>query len=334
MFSIFTFFVSTASAVTIVKPWSNPTEASYECAGGRCVSEAPKSNLMLMCEEMASRAAWAKDWQCLNTARFDNGSTVESIIDLRKKRNLTPEEEAILKASDKSGSIVLCNKAGGNAFLIMYQGRPAVITSAHLAVNDSDKSLKCTDKEMQNPKYFPNPAYFDPANPKKDMEFYTRSVDLEYPPVNLSEALVNIRDPKDEAFNDYMIFFLKEDITKDTMPAGHQRSYYQVAERVPNKGNGLMALGFKLDPDMHSHSLAYHSGCNFNQSDRGMRINHDCNSISGASGSVLGIMQNGEVAFAGLIHGSRLGETQISGPSRFLEQGWNYGVSSSVVYSD
>lgn len=290
---------------------------------------------MCWCEEMRSRAAWAQDWQCLNTAVFDNGSEVQTVLDLRARNNRTAEEEAILRAADKSGNIHLCRKAAGNAFLIMYQGRPAVITAAHIATERNSNKLKCSEAEMRSSKYYPDVSYYNPAQPNENKELYTRGVELEYPPVNFDEALVNLNNSNETIFNDYMIFFLKEDITQDTMPAGHQRSYYRVAQDVPRQGQGMISIGSGLDPNRNKASTFYHSGCNFTRSDNGARINHDCNSIRGASGSVLGIMENGEVAFAGLIQGARIGgDVSMPGPSSIYEPNWNYGVSSSVIFPD
>jgi hypothetical protein len=251
---------------------------------------------------------------------------------LPSKASSNSAPKAILRASDKSGSIVLCDRAGGNAFIILYQGRPAVITAAHLATRNHTNEMKCSEQEMQNASYYPNLGYYNSDSPDDNKDFYLQRVDLEYPPINLEEAVASFVDP--DNFDDYMIFFLTEDLTHDIMPGGHQRSYYKLPKNIPHRGDNLIAIGMMLDPNRNNHSLLYHAGCNFTRTDNGMRINHDCNSVSGVSGSVLGILENDEIVFAGLVHGSRLEEAVIGGPSRYLEPGWNYGVSSSVVFGE
>ena len=292
-----------------------------------------QSSLMRLCADMSRRAAWAQDWQCLAVAVFDNGSEVVPISDLRSKTDRTEEEEALLRAVAKTGNIHLCSRRAGNAFLIMYEGRPAVITSAHLFTERDSNSLACSEEDTR-PLYYPDVSYYDANDPEENRALYTRSVELEFPPENFEDGLAGLQvRSNDESFNDYVIFYLKEDITRDIMPSGHQRSYFRPSADIPLNGKGLIAIGSGLDPDNPKAETYYHAGCNFTRTDDGQRINHDCNSIPGASGSVLGLMENGEVTFAGLIQGARIGgDVSLPGSSWIYEPNWNYGVSSSVVY--
>lgn len=308
-------------------------QAVIGCSDKACFAHTAQSSLMRLCADMSRRAAWARDWQCLTTAVFDNGSDVVPISDLRSKPDRTEEEEAILRAVGKTGNIHFCGgRRGGNAFLIMYEGRPAVITSAHLLTEENSNILYCSEEDMQ-PLYYPDTSYYNADNPDENRALYTKSVELEFPPENFEDGLIGLTETNLESFNDYVIFYLKEDITRDIMPSGHERSYFRPSADIPSIGQGLIAIGSGLDPDNPKAETYYHAGCSFTRTDDGQRINHDCNSIRGASGSVLGLMENGEVTFAGLIQGARVGgDSVMPGPSWLYEPNWNYGVSSSVVY--
>lgn len=323
------FLCAEALAVTIL---SNNTEASYSCSNGRCAPEAPKSNLLRMCEEMKARAAWADDWQCTNTAIFENGSSPQRIQDLRDKplSSLTEEEKAILIATDKVGNIKFCNGAGGNAFLIMHQGRPAVITTAHTMFDRQTSKPKCSKAELERASYYPNSSYYDPNNPNKNKDFYLSTVGLEYPPVNLQEAQaggVYGNDPN--ANHDFLIFYLKEDITKDQMPAGHQRSYLKNSQNTQSQGQNLYSIGIGIDPGQDKLAVLYQNGCNFNR--RNNRLNHDCATENGSSGSLLGHLENGEIKFSGMHRFSIVGNAALPGPSTNYQNMWNVGISSQHI---
>lgn len=321
-------FSVVAHAVTIV---GNGTEASYGCEGGRCLAQAPKSNLMQMCEAMKARAAWADDWQCTNTAIFDNGTSPQRILDLRKRpaSSLTEEEKAILIAADKVGNVKFCDKFGGNGFVIEYKGRPAVITSAHFLVDFKTGKLKCTEAEMKKSTYFPNASYYNPDDLKENKDFYMKSVGLEYPPVNLKEVLA--MDSPNNVNEDYVIFFLKEDITKDRMPTGNQRSFLKYSQNTQAKGNGLYFLGTGPDPKGKHLAMLYQRDCNFNRNDG--YLSHDCATIGGSSGSLLGHMENGEIVFSGVHRFAPLGDSKLPGPSTDLESLWNIATPSQFVES-
>src|SRR5690606_22901502 len=137
---------------------------------------------------------------------------------------LTGEEQAILRAADKVGAIGFCNGYGGNAFRIDYDGRPAVITSAHMLIEDNGE-LKCSSSQLRaNAIYMPNTSYYDPDDTQANEDFYMREVGLVVPPVNVEEARERFRQGSDE-YNalDYVVVFLAEDVRSDVMPNGHER---------------------------------------------------------------------------------------------------------------
>lgn len=309
------------------------SEAGYACFDGSCATPTPRSNIMQFCESMRTRAAWARDWQCQNTGLFDNGTQRENIHDLRRQNfnSLTSEEQAILKGADKVGALGLCNGSGGNAFLIEYQGRPAIVTAAHLLINPETGKSRCTMAELEEQaSYLPNSSYYDPNNPDHNRDFYMRSVDLEVPPINFDEALRSLQSSVSDHTNtsDFIIMFLKEDITKDKMPAGHTRSYFKPSTHMASRnGQGLYMLG--VAPDRHSGlAMNYQSGCNYEMSSRynGVLM-HDCSTVRGSSGSFLGQMENGELTFSGVHNYSRIGNNTMEGPSTSFKPVWNSGVS-------
>lgn len=316
-----------AGAVTIAS--EGATEASYACSGGRCLAQAPKSNLMRMCEDMKARAAWAKDWQCLNAGIFDNGTSPERIIDLRKRpyTSLTDEEKAILRAADKVGNIRFCKGIAGNAFLIQYQGRPAIVTAGHMLVDFKTGKLKCSSEDLKDMTYFPNSSYYNAYDPSENKSFVLREVPLEYPPVNL-ENVMNIKGNSNNN-DDYLVFFLKEDVTQDKMPQGHKRSYLQFSKNAQSKGQGLYMLGIGADPGQNIIAPIYQKGCNFHR-DYG-KLNHDCATINGSSGSLLGHMEDGEIVFSGVHRYALIGNANMPGPSEGFSNMWNVATPSQYI---
>ncbi|RDE07944.1 hypothetical protein [Pelagibacterium lacus] len=123
--------------------------------------DAAGSGLEAFCEAMSRSAAWAEDWQCVRTRIFEDNPVQRSpVIALRERAEagepLEPVEQAILAAAPRAGIINFCNKQkGGNAFLIRHDGRPAVVTSAHM-LTDSSGQLACSVSELRNSTYMPN----------------------------------------------------------------------------------------------------------------------------------------------------------------------------------
>jgi hypothetical protein len=81
------FIIITVSMAHVMDWRSAAAEDSYSCHEADCFDQVQNTDLLRLCEEMRSRARWASDWQCQNTAIFDNGSPVESIVELRAKSN-------------------------------------------------------------------------------------------------------------------------------------------------------------------------------------------------------------------------------------------------------
>ncbi|RDE07946.1 hypothetical protein [Pelagibacterium lacus] len=308
------------------------------------------SSIEALCRDLSAAAAWAEDWRCTNAAIFDNGTERQNIHDLRRQdfASLTEEEQAILRAADKVGALGLCNGSGGNSFLIEFDGRPAVITSAHLLIDAETGRARCSAEELREQiSYLPNASYYDPDDPQANEEFTMRSVRLVTPPVNLEEAHASLMPGESDHSNtaDWMVMFLREDISGDVMPAGHERGVFayadlpsasQAAEKHQQAGrifSGLYLIG--VAPDRYDGlATNYQSGCNYRldhfTGNPGILM-HDCATIRGSSGSFVGLMQGSEIRFTGSHHYSLAGNNQMEGPSLELSPIWNSAVAASVV---
>src|SRR5690606_30687614 len=187
-------------------------------------SRSAGSYLHDLCDELSSKAAWAKDWRCLDAGIFDNGTTPQRIYDLRQRdrASLTDEEKAILIAADKVGHIRFCQGEAGNAFLIRHRNRPAIITSGHLLIDKTGKS-RCPERSQFE--YYPNTSYYNPFDPSEKSSFYLRTIVARTAAAEISR----LQQLKGE-FNtdeDYLILYLDEDPTKDVMPNGNVRSFFR-----------------------------------------------------------------------------------------------------------
>jgi hypothetical protein len=269
------------------------------------------------------------------SAVFENGSIPQRIQNLRDQPidSLTAEERAILVAADKVGNVRYCSGVGGNAFLIMYEGRPAIISTAHALFDSSSGGIKCSQADLeQQAVYYPNSSYYNPDDPQSNLSVYLRTVRLEMPVVNLKEAETRgiATDNNPNAHYDYIIMFVGQDITKDIMPLGHERGYLKYDENQDAAGNDLYTIGLGDDPQ-DKLAMLFQSGCNFNRTD--VRINHDCATVDGSSGSLLGRLDSGEIVFSGLHRYAHGGDARLPGPSMQYEFMWNTGTSSQYIRS-
>lgn len=78
-------------------------------------------------------------------------------------------------------------------------------------------------------------------------------------------------------------------------------------------------------------STVYQTGCNLNH--HYDRLNHDCATINGSSGSLLGFMENGEIVFAGIHRYAIVGDTHMPGPSEGYDNMWNIGTPVQYIRS-
>ncbi|MGB3502027.1 MAG: hypothetical protein WBA44_10410 [Mesorhizobium sp.] len=230
-----------------------------------------------------------------HAATFDDGNDRRFVNELRATAQalLSREEKAILAAANKVGAIGLCNgKNTGNAFLILYRGRPAVVTSAHFVTDPNNGRLLCSseDEVIRSIAYAPNSNFYDPSKPKHNRDFIFRKVELEFPPANWARVQGRPFPPEE----DFLVFYLKEDITRDQMPDGSKRGYLHFSKQPPARGN-LYMIGFTGDMG-GGMAMVYQSRCDgFLQ---GRRFYHGCDSRNGSSASLIGTLEDGEIAFS------------------------------------
>jgi len=295
-------------------------------------SRSAGSYLHDLCDELSSKAAWAKDWRCLDAGIFDNGTTPQRIYDLRQRdrASLTDEEKAILIAADKVGNIRFCHSSAGNegsagnAFLIKYRGQPAIIASGHLLIDFKTGKSRCPERTQFE--YYPNTSYYNPFDPSEKSSFYLRIIVARTAAAEISR----LQQLKGE-FNtdeDYLILYLDEDPTKDVMPNGNVRSFFRDSTNKLQSGKGVYMIGLGADPEGMNLAMLYQTGCNYHRDYD--RLNHDCASINGSSGGILGFMEGGEIVFAGIHRYAIVANTHMPGPSEGYASMWN--VATSVHY--
>ncbi|RDE07947.1 peptidoglycan-binding protein [Pelagibacterium lacus] len=253
------------------------------------------SSIEALCRELSAAAAWAEDWQCVQTRIFEDNPVQRSpVVALRERaetgEQLEPVEQAILAAAPRAGIIVLCNgQKSGNAFLIRHDGHPAVVTSAHM-LTDSSGQLICSASDLRISTYMPNVSYFDDRFPDRDKDFVLREVGLVAPPINLEETeatrerFLNNKLMYGSGDEDYVIFYLAEDITGDVMPDGSVRGHLEPALSPPESGNNVVLMGMAADilnglVMVHQHTCRYHL--------YRTTLSHTCDTLSGTSGSLV-----------------------------------------------
>ncbi|RDE07942.1 hypothetical protein DVH29_14150 [Pelagibacterium lacus] len=236
---------------------------------------------------------------------FDDGNDRLSILELHHKEEslLTQEEHAILLAANRYGNIGMCGGAnGGNAFVIRFNGRPAVITAGHTLIDDESGEVKCAHEDVR-PSFMPNVAHYDPHTPRTDDDFVLRRVDLQYPPVNLKGYIAAVETGNTGGMTaaDWLVFFLDEDITTDIMPDGHQRGFLQYSSNRESFDTGQLYL-IGMHRDLGDGIVVHYQRCDYANL-ANLSIQHVCDTLPGTSGSMLLSMEDGELRFRA-IHSS------------------------------
>src|SRR5690606_29940324 len=113
--------------------------------------------------------------------------------------------------------------------------------------------------------------------------FTKRKVKLVVPPADdnrWQENPSNWRNPN----NDYIIFYLEEDIRDDVMPDGHRRGALKLSVGIgsPTDSGRLAMIG--TAPDIRKGLAVAYQTCRY----KGMKIvgiKHDCDTVAGSSAS-------------------------------------------------
>lgn len=246
----------------------------------------------------------------LQAASFSIEHERQSIAELRAKDPdlLSDEERAILRAADSYGNVRFCNnRYGGNGLLVRFNGRPAVVTSAHMFIESSTSEIKCSTEDFQGV-FFPNVSYYGEPDHARDEEFVLRTVDMEYPPLNMKPYLEALAKKNNVATtsSDWLVFFLDEDITTDIMPGGHERGYLEyTANRSWYDRGQLYLIGMHVDLD--DGLIAHYQKCDYANGGN-LAILHTCDSLPGTSGSTLLTLEDGELRLYGVHSSARVND--------------------------
>lgn len=259
-----------------------------------------------------------------HAAIFDDGNDRKLLFDLREKPLLTrsDDEHLILRAADRYGNVGFCSSAGGNAVLIDYFGRPAIITPAHRFF-DADGKQRCTDEELHGATYMPNVSYFDERG-KHPRSFTHRQVKLVTPAVNWNTPRRYGRySSRIKPEDDFIIFYLEEDIVGDPMPDGHERGALALAAIGPLRPSPqkqpLWMIG--IAPDIKKGLAVLYQSCRLHAG-RTYGAVHDCDTVAGSSGSALLVLESDELRLVSVHTGSIYGNA--TRPASDDPYDWNF----------
>lgn len=297
-----------------------PTEAGF-CTGCDKISnlKKPRPSLTTLATETE---------KIYRAAYYTNNGDRTALSILREKQLKTPEllteiEKAILQAADRSGFMFLPGcKSGNNAFLININGRDAIVTAGHTVTFDKTYAEKCSASE--DAFYYPNMGHYDETNGEPgEGSFALKKVKLEPNPINFDKVIGNKSDLKD-----FLVYFLEEDVSKDIMPNGNVRGAIPFSTKYKHKGQAYI-LGFDGKYDESNPRQMTYQECNFRQTPTQLSyFRHTCDTSKGASGSLLGTIENGELTFQALnVSGESTFDTEI--PES--DSKWNGGVSSEII---
>jgi hypothetical protein len=316
---------SDAATAKLPKPKINILRQTEATTCIDCATRAPQSSL----SEYLAQLPIVKDGfaRVYDATYFDDGNDKQAIIDLRIRRangeTLTAEENAILQAASRTGSIYMCKGASSNATLIQIDGRDAIITTAHALIDPKTGKPKC--KDYKNVSFYPNLSFYDNRN--GDMsEFEKRAVMTDgTPPLNLENVIGQKTRVKTE--QDFLIFFLddqKKPISQEALPDKTVRGFMKF-NTTPNDQGKIYLLG--LDPQFRNGLATSYQQCDYKLSAIKTGIYHTCDTIKGTSSSVLATMKNNELMITG-IHQQGTQNTESLNPDYTY---WNLGGSMSNV---
>lgn len=259
----------------------------------------------------------------------DNGDR-QALAALRAKNpsSLTMEEKAILEASNRIGYLHLPGcKGANNAILININGRDAIVATAHTMLDTKTNTLKCSADE--DAFYYPNASYLNlrEETPSED-SFIMRTIKLEKNPVNFE----NVGNVGSDSTKDFLIFYLTENISQETLPsgaynAGQTRGAMPIST-VRERTGSTYNMGFDSRFDEEFGRQMGYQECDYSQNTRRLGyFKHTCDVSQGASGSLLGTIENGQMTLQA-IHSS--GAAEFNSPIPEGPASWNNGVSSDL----
>lgn len=237
-----------------------------------------------------------QDVEKIYTASYfsDNGDR-EALARLRAKNpsELTMEEKAILQAANRVGFVSLPGcKSGSNAVLVNINGRDAIVTSGHLVIDNKFGLPKCSAEEKAY--YYPNASYYSSAD--KNNPMLMQKILLEPNPINFE----NHASYKTKTDKDFLIYYLTENISDKSMPAGtylagQNRGSIPFSTQRERTGTAYI-IGFDNRYDKEYGRQMSYQACQYEQSTRRLGyFYHTCDTTYGSSGSLMGTIESGEI---------------------------------------
>ena len=295
--------------------------------------------------------AFAQEASIISAIYFDDGNDKQAVNDLRRKslggEALTEEEQAIVRAAAKTGMVGCKKESGGttssNGFIVKIDGRDAIITSQHAFIISAYRALFSDEPAIRSDEigmhlcipnsyyYMPNVSYIDSRQDLPN-NFFTKKIAITAEvPLNSEITTGQITMA---AVHDFLIFFLSDDnqASGDVLPDGTVRGHFEFANDFPEAGE-LFLIG--TEPRFRKGVVSAWQKCRY-QTGTGHslfgvypdgEIHHDCDTVKGASSSVLAIYDGKDLLFAGMHVRGKEGDAEAS--DEYYD--WNLGLSSTNV---
>lgn len=310
------FAISLVPRQSVLQRAAQRTEADF-CTDG-CATRAPQSSF----PGFLSRIPTSGPERLYNATIFDRDKR-QTIMDLRKRnpRTLSPEEKAVLTASTRTGSI-MCGDipVSSNGTLIqLADGRDAVITSAHAFVDNTGRP-KC---DLSNIEYMPNVNLY--IGEWTETVLKVTKTDGR-PPLNLENTLSGDFTSSSRLKDDFLVFVLSDDISRDRLPDGSTRGFMKMASQVPRTGKTYLV---GINPDYRNGDSAGFESCKYGNT--GLEYYHLCAATVNSSSSALTILENDELVLSGIHNGEITSQSGKTVPMPKRIEGGNIGLSIDTL---
>ena len=262
----------------------------------------------------------------------DNGDR-EALPLLRARAGDSPDptERALLDAANRIGWVQIPECGwGSNAVLVNIAGQDYAITSLHLLTGKGPGDVHCAPGLAAT--YIPNAAYRRPETGPEDspewLSFVTETVDLAPEPLNFTGAGAAM-----PWVHDWVAYRLEKNVSDQIMPegawgAGKPRGSVRWSARQ-NPTGPVWVIGY-------DGRFGRENGWQFSWQQCQQRKNRmdenrfyiSCDISPGASSSLIGTMEDGELTLQGIVTASmeRFAGTDVPLPDSTLL--WNIGTSS------
>ena len=305
-----------------------------------CASRSPQSSLSNYLSQLPIvRDGFAR---VQNATYFEDEDHKSAVVDLRARREsgerLTQEELAILQAANRTGFFRFpdcANSNGralnGNAFLVQINGRDAIITSAHMAadINTGRIHNGCSPEQLARVEYYPNMSYMNTGSNLP----YPGAGDpiLEVVTGSLATDIGGLNNSRIDVPDDFIVVYLDQQISNQPSIDGQTRGAFQFAETNSAMHRTVM-LGFDsvFTQNTGRHTMTYQDCSLQNIADTTF---NSCDSAPGTSGSVITVLQDGELRFHSLHSGSNpvLRNYETTQPLPVSTMRWNLATPAKNI---